>query len=46
MWGSTLWHHGPTMLALMMEKKMPWPCFGARQRSDSIAYLNTRNVKE
>jgi mono/diheme cytochrome c family protein len=43
---SALWHHGPAMLALMTEKKMPWPHFDAREMSDLIAYLNTRNVKE
>jgi mono/diheme cytochrome c family protein len=39
---SALWRHGPTMLALMMERKMPWPRFDAREMSDLIAYLNTR----
>jgi mono/diheme cytochrome c family protein len=39
---SALWRHGPTMLALMTEKKMPWPRFNAREMSDVIAYLNTR----
>jgi mono/diheme cytochrome c family protein len=39
---SALWHHGPTMLALMLERKMPWPRFDAREMSDLIAYLNTR----
>ena len=43
---SALWHHGPTMLALMTEKKLPWPRFDARQMSDLISYLNTRNLKE
>jgi cytochrome c len=43
---SALWHHGPTMLALMMQKKIPWPRFDAREMSDLIAYLNTRNGKE
>ena len=39
---SALWRHGPTMLALMTERKMPWPRFDAKEMSDLIAYLNTR----
>jgi mono/diheme cytochrome c family protein len=40
---SALWRHGPTMLALMTEKQIPWPRFDAREMSDLIAYLNTRD---
>lgn len=39
---SALWRHGPTMLALMKERKIAWPRFEAREMSDLIAYLNTR----
>jgi mono/diheme cytochrome c family protein len=42
---SALWRHGPTMLAVMQEKKIPWPRFDAREMSDLIAYLNTRESK-
>ena len=38
---SSLWGHGPRMLELMAEKKLPWPQFTASQMSDLIAYLNT-----
>jgi mono/diheme cytochrome c family protein len=38
---SALWDHGPKMLALMNEKKLPWPQFTSQQMSDLIAYLNT-----
>jgi mono/diheme cytochrome c family protein len=43
---SALWRHGPTMLSLMTEKKIPWPRFDSREMSDMIAYLNARSVKE
>ena len=39
---SALWRHGPTMLALMNERKRAWPRFNAKEMSDLIAYLNTR----
>ena len=37
-----LWQHGPRMLELMGERKLPWPRFDAGQMSDLIAYLNSR----
>ena len=40
---SALWHHGPRMLALMRTKEIPWPRFGARDMSDLIAYLDSKN---
>ncbi len=43
---AALWRHGPTMLALMSERKMTWPRFNAREMSDLIAYLNTRKPNE
>jgi mono/diheme cytochrome c family protein len=39
---SALWEHGPRMLALMNERKLPWPRFTAQQMADLIAYLNSR----
>jgi mono/diheme cytochrome c family protein len=39
---SALWRHGPTMLSLMSDRKIPWPRFDAKEMSDLIAYLNTR----
>jgi cytochrome c2 len=38
---SALWDHGPRMLDLMSQKKIPWPRFTAREMSDLIAYLNS-----
>ena len=38
---SALWGHGPRMLELMNQKKLPWPRFTAQQMSDLIAYLNS-----
>jgi mono/diheme cytochrome c family protein len=43
---SALWRHGPTMLALMLEKKITWPRFDTREMSDLIAYLNTREAND
>jgi mono/diheme cytochrome c family protein len=37
---SALWEHGPRMLELMTERKLPWPRFTAPQMADLIAYLN------
>jgi mono/diheme cytochrome c family protein len=42
---AALWRHGPAMLAVMLERKTPWPRFDAREMSDLIAYLNTRETK-
>jgi len=38
---AALWQHGPRMLDLMNERKLPWPRFTAQEMSDLIAYLNT-----
>lgn len=38
---SALWEHGPRMLDLMSQRKLPWPRFTAAQMADLIAYLNT-----
>ena len=38
---AALWQHGPKMLDMMSERKLPWPRFTAQQMSDLIAYLNT-----
>jgi mono/diheme cytochrome c family protein len=38
---STLWQHGPRMLELMTERKLPWPRFTAMEMADLIAYLNS-----
>ena len=38
---STLWDHGPRMLELMNERKLPWPSFTAPEMTDLIAYLNS-----
>jgi mono/diheme cytochrome c family protein len=38
---SVLWRHGPRMLELMEQKKIPWPRFTAPQMADLIAYLNS-----
>ena len=38
---STLWQHGPRMLELMTERKLPWPRFTATEMGDLIAYLNS-----
>ncbi|PWU12137.1 MAG: cytochrome C [Terriglobia bacterium] len=38
---SALWGHGPRMLQLMTERKLPWPRFTAPQMADLIAYLNS-----
>jgi mono/diheme cytochrome c family protein len=38
---SALWGHGPQMLGMMSQKKIPWPRFTAAQMSDLIAYLNS-----
>jgi len=43
---SALWRHGPIMLTLMNERKIPWPRFNTKEMSDLIAYLNTRNNNE
>ena len=40
---SALWDHGPHMLELMNQKKLPWPTLTAQQMSDLIAYLNSLN---
>jgi cytochrome c551/c552 len=37
---SALWEHGPRMLELMTERKLPWPRFTAPHMADLIAYLN------
>ena len=39
---AALWQHGPRMLELMGERKLPWPRFDAQQMADLIAYLNSR----
>ncbi len=39
---SVLWRHGPSMLALMKTKGIPWPRFDGAQMADLIAYLNTK----
>ena len=38
---SSLWQHGPAMLARMKEKNVEWPRFTSAQMSDLIAYLNS-----
>jgi mono/diheme cytochrome c family protein len=38
---STLWDHGPRMLEVMNERKLPWPTFTAPEMTDLIAYLNS-----
>jgi len=38
---AALWDHGPQMLEMMKQKKLPWPRFTAAQMSDLIAYLNS-----
>jgi mono/diheme cytochrome c family protein len=38
---AALWGHGPRMLELMSQKKIPWPRFTGQQMSDLIAYLNS-----
>ncbi|HEY7387537.1 MAG TPA: c-type cytochrome [Bryobacteraceae bacterium] len=38
---SALWDHGPRMLELMDQRKIPWPRFTAREMSNLIAYLNS-----
>lgn len=38
---SVLWQHGPHMLEMMGQKKIPWPRFTAQQMTDLIAYLNS-----
>src|SRR5579871_367180 len=38
---SALWEHGPRMLELMTQRKLPWPRFTAQQMTDLIAYLNS-----
>ena len=38
---STLWEHGPGMLEVMTEHKLPWPRFTAPEMTDLIAYLNS-----
>ena len=38
---STLWEHGPRMLSVMQQRRLPWPRFNAREMSDLIAYLNS-----
>ncbi len=38
---AALWEHGPRMLDLMAQRKIPWPRFTAQQMSDLIAYLNS-----
>lgn len=39
---AALWSHGPAMLDLMTQKKLPWPRFTAQQMSDLIAWLNVQ----
>jgi mono/diheme cytochrome c family protein len=39
---SALWEHGPRMLDLMTQRKLPWPRFTAQEMADLIAYLNSR----
>jgi mono/diheme cytochrome c family protein len=38
---SALWDHGPRMMQMMQEKKIPWPSFTGQQMTDLIAYLNS-----
>ena len=38
---STLWDHGPRMLEVMNQRKLPWPSFTAPEMTDLIAYLNS-----
>jgi mono/diheme cytochrome c family protein len=38
---AALWGHGPRMLDVMNQKKIPWPRFAGTQMSDLIAYLNS-----
>lgn len=38
---AALWEHGPHMLDLMHQKRIPWPRFTAVQMTDLIAYLNS-----
>ena len=39
---SALWSHGPTMLAKMREKKLPWPRFDSAELNDLLAFLNAK----
>ncbi len=43
---SALWHHGPQMLAVMLEKKIKWPRFEGSEMADLIVYLNTRKGRK
>jgi mono/diheme cytochrome c family protein len=36
---AVLWQHGPTMLARMKERQIPWPRFHGSQLADLAAYL-------
>ncbi|HXK03219.1 MAG TPA: c-type cytochrome [Verrucomicrobiae bacterium] len=38
---AALWNHGPRMLEVVNQRKLPWPRFTAQQMSDLIAYLNS-----
>jgi mono/diheme cytochrome c family protein len=38
---SALWEHGPRMQERMLDKKLPWPRFSAREMQDLIAYLRS-----
>lgn len=40
---SALWHHGPRMLGRMRSKSLAWPRFDAREMSNLIAYLDSKN---
>ncbi len=39
---SSLWKHGPAMLAEMRKRNVPWPQFTPGELSDVTAYLNSR----
>src|ERR1051326_4177015 len=39
---SVLWKHGPSMAAMMAQKKIPWPQLSPNDMSNVIAYLNNR----
>lgn len=43
---AALWHHGPQMLALMLDKKIRWPRFEGNEMADLIVYLNTKKGRK
>jgi len=41
---SSVWRHGPSMMAKMKDENIPWPEFTGSEMTDLITYLNSKLV--